>query len=104
MLSDAARMSISGGNAMSGVVLVSIAYLSVVDASPVVSPGHCCVACGPGAALPPLGGVGMQQALRWGAVWLAFVAALVEAVQSVREAIRVGWEPSKGKGAASDTR
>jgi hypothetical protein len=40
---------------------------------------------GLGAALPPLGGVGTQQTLRWCAVWLAFAAAFVEAGQCARE-------------------
>jgi hypothetical protein len=35
---------------------------------------------GLGTALPPLGGVGWQETLRWWAMWVAFGAAFVELV------------------------
>jgi hypothetical protein len=64
---------------------------------------------GLGAALPPPGGVGTQQTLRWYAVGLAFAAALVEAILAVRvviNAVRVAIKARqgrrKGKGAALD--
>jgi len=57
-----------------------------------------------GAALPPPGGVGTQQLLRWVAVWLAFAAAFVEAVLAIRAAIKPDQETQKGKGAAFDPR
>jgi len=59
---------------------------------------------GLGAALPPPGGVGTQQLLRWVAVWLAFAAAFVEAVLAIRAAIKPDQETQKGKGAAFDPR
>lgn len=52
---------------------------------------------GLGAALPPLGGVGTQQALRWSAVWVAFAAAFVEAIQCARAWFKQRRETSKGK-------
>lgn len=53
---------------------------------------------GLGAALPPTGGVGTQQALRWSAAWVAFAAAFVELALAIRAVIKPNQDIEKGKG------
>lgn len=56
---------------------------------------------GLGAALPPRPGPGPQLGLRWGAMWIAFAAAAVEAALAFWAVVTQESDTSEGKPAGS---